>query len=329
MTKSVRSILLGITVLIICFICNLNIAWSQQCQPDTKALTVVDTGLNKAGNTGPVSFMVYGTGFSDITVFTLILPSGSSLSTTRKAVLDSGRAIVTYNLSGAATGSASIRVSNGAENNTLSNALTIETGTTGGLEIKLEGKTQLNPGELATLYVTYANSGTVDIDIPVLILRVPGATFLSTSPNGKNMGESAFILGIPQNPVYTALRPGVSVSIPFYAKTTGTAQAKLIATDPNDPAFASAMLDYSKLLQGPQGPTPALQQQVNQLQTDYGTNVADFYRREIQRLPNLVKTEARSQYESVQHIDGEWNFSAPPAVQGKERPALTPSSSAP
>jgi hypothetical protein len=329
MTKSVRSILLGIFVFVICSVCDLSIAWSQQCQPGTKVLSVVDTGLRKAGNTGPVSFMVYGTGFTDSSVFTLTPSGGSSLSTTKRAVLDSERAIVTFNLNNAATGNASIRVADGTDTGTLSNALAIESGTTGGLEIKLEGKTQLNPGELATLYVTYANSGSVDIDIPVLILRVPGATFLSTSPNGKNLGESAFILGIPQNPVYTSLRPGVSVSIPFYAKTTGTTQAKLIATDPNDPAFASAMLDYSRLLQGPQGPTPALQQQVNQLKTDYGTNVAEFYRREIQRLSNLVKTEARLQYQSVQHIDGEWDFSAPPAVQGKERPGLTSSSSLP
>ncbi|HEX2967345.1 MAG TPA: caspase family protein [Syntrophorhabdaceae bacterium] len=328
MTKSIRSFLLGIFVLAICLVCDLSMVWSQQCEPGTKVLSVVDTGLKKAGNTGPVSFMVYGTGFTDSTVFTLIL-SGGSLSTTRQAILDSERAIVTFNLSNAAPGNASIRAANGTDTGTLSNALAIESGTTGGLEIKLEGNVRLNPGELATLYVTYANSGSVDIDIPVLILKVPGASFLSTSPNGKNLGESAFILGIPQNPVYTTLRPGVSVSIPFYAKTTGTSEAKLIATDPNDPAFAGAMLDYSKLLQGPLGPTPALQQQVNQLQTDYGTNVADFYRREIQRLPDLVTQESRSQYQTVRHIDGEWDFSAPPAVQGKERPGLIDSSSLP
>lgn len=323
MAKPVRSFLFGIIILFLCSVYDESIAQSS-CQTGPQPLSLMDIGLKKAGNTGTVSFVVYGTGFVDGMVFTLLPPGGDSLSPTKYAILDGSRVIVTFDLNGVAQGIASVRVTNGTESATLSNALTIETGGTGGLDIKLEGQTQLTPGQPGMLYVTYANSGPVDIDIPVLILRVPGASFLGTSLDGKNLGESAFILGIPQNPVYTKLRPGISVSIPIYVKTTGTTQATLVATDPNDPVFASTMLDYSRLLdQGPQGPTPALQQQVNQLKTEYGENMADFYRREIDRLPSLVKRESGAQYQSVSHIDGQWSFTPPPATPGKERPTLS------
>jgi hypothetical protein len=323
MKKMVRSILVAMALLLGGAALHPGMAQSQ-CEGDSEALALTDIGLRKAGNTGPVSFLVDGTGFSNETVFTLRAANGNSFASTRRAILNNSRAIVTFNLNGAAPGKASLHAVKGTESAALPNILTIAEGLTGGLEIKLEGQTQVKAGQLATLYITYANSGPVDIDIPVLILKVPGATFLGTSPDGKNLGESAFILGIPQNPVYTALRPGVSVSIPFYAKTSGDTQATLVATDPNDPAFASTMLDYSRLMnQGPQGPTPASQQQINEMKAEYGENLSQFYRREIQRLPDMVGEEVRSQYQSVQNIDGEWSLSLPTPVQGKERPSLS------
>ncbi len=281
---------------------------SQPLLADTAGFGLRAVDLKEAGNTGPVSFVVYGGGFDKSALFELTDFEGDRFSPTHAVLINEWRYIVTFNLTGAAEGKATLNVVQGGLTAQLTEALTIKNGLTGKLSFELIAPSGLRAGETGMILVSYGNTGYADVKIPLLILRVNGAAYLSTEPSGNNMGEMSVILGLPDGPLCTALRPGESVTIPYYIKVdlAGDAVATLTAIDTDDASLAGHAFDYGALLPDPSDPSyVAAQAQVAQMQTDYGGNLKVFYEKEMARL-GAMTAYATNFYESMKHINGRW-----------------------
>ena len=262
------------------------------------------------GNTGPVSVIVDGTNFDDATAFETIDVNGAVYPSTKQKVLAWSKAIATFNLNQAAPGQAKIRVTKSGQTATLEAGFVIAADRRGELQYDLTIPERVKPGETATVMVNYRNGGYADVDIPVLVLHVPGAQFVGRAPDGKNYGEYVSVLGVPQAPVYPVLRPGESVSIPFYVKPgAADTPVKLYATTPSDANLSSLKFDYNSLINSaPPEAQPAMTGYVQQLTAENGANVSEYYQRQVQKVSELADREAHQRYNEVHNIDGAWEL---------------------
>lgn len=280
--------------------------------------------LSLAGNTGPVSFMIYGSSLDNDTAYEVIDAGGMHFSATKAVRINEWRAIATFNLSGASEGMARVAAAKGTLQAHLENALTISDGLTGQLETKLDTTPEIKAGQVTPIYVSYANTGHTDIDLPLLVLTVHGAGYLGMKPTGNNMGEHAFILGIPDGPIYTALRPGERVTIPFYVRldTPCTVGAMLSIIDLNDSSLFATPFDYDSLAaMTPNPSSPAVQTLIDEMAADYGPNLGTFYASELENLAQMVQINANG-YASAKHVNGRWIME--PAAEPRLTRSLPP-----
>ncbi len=278
------------------------------------ALAAVEREI--VGNTGEASVIVHGKAFDTETTFNAISPDGTRIPATRTQVLGYDRAIVTFNMTNAAPGQAQVQASKAGRTATLPKAFLVAAGKSGELKFGLSVPARAKAGETSTIVVNYRNDGFTDIDLPVMVLHVPGAQFLGRSPEGKNYGEYAAVLGVPQAPVYPKLRPGESVNIPFFAKLQGAAstEAKLFAAAPTTAGLAGRSFDYQSLLNGvPHEQQAAVQAKIEDLRRENGSNVGEYYQRQIANISDLASRDAHLRYSNVYNIDGRWEFESPSA----------------
>ncbi len=281
--------------------------------------------LSLAGNTGPVSFVIYGSSLDNDTTYEVIDSGGTHFPATKAVLYNEWRAIATFNLSGAVEGMASVAAAKGTIHSHLENALSIGDGLTGQLETKLNTSNKIISGQMTTIFVSFSNSGNTDVDIPLMILSIPDASYLGTEPKGRNLGAYAMALGLPDGPIFTSIRPNESVTIPFYAiiNNTGTSFATLSAIDPQSPTLADFPFDYDRLRNKTPDPTSqAVQDHINILQEDYGANFQDFYSLELAKFESLVNKSDHI-YETVTHVDGRWQLKQIPPEPGDPRPTIT------
>ena len=266
--------------------------------------------LQRVGNVGPVSLIMSGSGFTANTVFELIDSGGRHFAATKKIFMNEAKMLVTFNLLGAATGSAQISAVDGTNSAQKLNALSIATGVGGKLNIQLQSQESFQPGKPGLIQVNYANTGDTDIDIPLLVLSVPDATTLTTSQGSSNFGSSAMILGLPNAPLNTSLRPQEQVTIPFSATMTnpGVGMATITALDPRSPAFGPIPLNYSGAISSLPDPTsPFVPGIISDLKSQYGDTMGSFYSAELNKLQEIVNLGVDVN-ETVQNINGEWRF---------------------
>lgn len=277
-------------------------------QADTAGFGLRAVDLELAGNTGPVSFVIYGSCLDSNVAFEVVDAAGEHFPATNTVIINEWRAIATFDLTGAAQGAAAVVATRGSLNARLDAALNIGDGLTGSLETNLTAPPEIDAGQVTPIYVSYANSGHTDVDIPLLVLTVHGAAYLGPEPTGANMGEHAFILGIPDSPVYTALRPGEQVNVPFYVRldTTGTASTLLTIVDLDDASLFATPLDYASLPALTPNPSSlAVQATVDAMAADHGPNLGTFYAAELANLAKIAQMCA-NRYSSAKNIDGRW-----------------------
>jgi uncharacterized repeat protein (TIGR01451 family) len=114
-------------------------------------------------------------------------------------------------------------------------AFTITQGGGPRLEVRLSAPQVLRPGHQDVLWLEYANTGDVDLQVPMLIVSSPSQTLFGLEPEGVRR-DSVQLLGLnPYDPV-DALPPGISNRIPLYFMSTPhtVATFELRAVQPSD-----------------------------------------------------------------------------------------------
>lgn len=252
------------------------------------------------GDSGPVSLVIEGAGFTVDTGFTLVDAVGGEHPATKAVVTTPTRAIATFDVTGGAHGAADLITTDGQQSATLMDATEIQAGV-GRLFYDLQAPEALRAGQIGSWYVTYGNNGRTDVDIPLLLFDLPGAGSLSTTPDGDDLGDGVSILGIPDNPVWTSLRPGEEVTIPLYARVGETGDAVLTAVSPSDPQLADQQIDWASVRSKTDAPDALL----DAVRGETGETMLDFFAQALVDLERLAQT---SLYESVSLIGGRWKF---------------------
>lgn len=279
-------------------------------------------GLKLAGNTGPVSIIVNGSKFDSQTDFTLTDGNGVPYPAVKAVPLNESRALVTFDLTGAAPGLADIAAA-AADGTTdvLEDALDVQDGLEGQLYVNLEWPGEVVTGAPAPVQVVYGNTGHADIPVPLLHLDVPGASYLGREPEGNSMGEKALILGVPDSPVATTLRPGEEVRVPLYVQMdeAGDRYAHVVALDPNEPELASMTFDDTAIIAANPG-DPFVADGLAAIRQEYGDNLQSYYTTEMSHLEEIADAGPNA-YDSVQNIDGRWHLE--PSLTSPNGPELT------
>jgi hypothetical protein len=221
-------------------------------QPFTIQADILQFGLRSVdlaeiGNTGPVTILIDGSKFDQNTTFSLRDVDGSVFNAAQWKFIDSTQALVTFDLQGADAGLADVLATNGSQTATLDDVTQIQDGAQGNLYVDLQAPSALRVGQTGIWYVNYANTGKTDVDIPLLLFNLPGASYVSTSPSGENFGETLTILGLPDEHLYSSLRPGETVSIPLFAQINSSTTAFLSVADPQDPLYGSIAINYERM----------------------------------------------------------------------------------
>ena len=179
------------------------------------------------GNSAPETLSIAGSGFEPGAVATLIGPGNAQITATSTSVVSYTQLTATFP-AGVPAGVYSLEVTSAGHSDTLNSALTISAGRQAHLETSLKVPDQLGRHVAATIYINYANDGTVAMPAPLLELEaeIPAERPLFTLDSSKIFqglwtstlpdGYSNSIQILASGRIPGVLLPGESLSIPVY-----------------------------------------------------------------------------------------------------------------
>jgi RHS repeat-associated protein len=201
-------------------------SFSLRATTTTARLTAITP--DHAGNAAPVTLTLSGAGFVNGTTAVLVTADGITTYAPSSFSLDSFSQLTATFPANLPVGTYSVRVTSGGNVDTLPAALMLTAGGVAHLETDLVLPSALGLHALATLYVKYANTGTVAMAAPLLVLSNPsndrplltldqsrlvaGLWTSATIPDG--FSTSISILASGSTP--GVLQPGESVTVPVY-----------------------------------------------------------------------------------------------------------------
>src|SRR5581483_3715818 len=211
---------------------------------------------------------------------TVLAPDGSSVPALATQLDSATQLQATFDLTGKATGSYGIKVSQGGQTATAANALTVTAAAAGHLTVHFSVPGIVRVGSQGTLTVDYTNDGGADLPAPILDVTssIPTLRF-TTDANAR--GDTVEFLAINPTGPAGVLPPGAhgSASFDFVAPTdlsSGTMQfqlgqqSSLADTAPLDWAAAESQLQ-------PVGvPAPAWDAVYANFTADVGTTLGSF-----------------------------------------------------
>ena len=149
----------------------------------------------KAANLGNVTVNIEGAQFTGNTDLQLIDSTGMAIDASRVYFSDSGRIAATFDLAGAATGLADIRVVNpGNVTAELPDAFDIIDGVPGKLEAVARVPGRVRGGREFEGFIEYRNSGDTDLLIPFLSISTSGIDLLDWNRDRENASASLQLL---------------------------------------------------------------------------------------------------------------------------------------
>ena len=202
--------------------------------PSTFSLSVNGYNLRLAGstpstlgNSAPASLSITGAGFEPGTAVTLMGPGNTQYAAASTSVVSFTQLTATF-AAGLPPGVYSVVVTHGADTDSLQNAFTVTAGGSAKLETNLQVPNFLGRHIPATIYITYANAGTVAMPAPLLVLgstdpaerplltldptKITQGLYTATLPEGYS--NTIQILASGQIP--GVLLPGESITVPVY-----------------------------------------------------------------------------------------------------------------
>jgi RHS repeat-associated protein len=179
------------------------------------------------GNAAPMTLRLTGDGFEPGTTVSLVGPGNTQIPATSVNDVSFTQLVATFP-QGLPAGVYSVVVNQGASSSTLPGALTISAGGAAHLQTGLQVPAALGRHIASTLYVTYANDGTVAMPAPLLVLQstdpvqVPLMT-LDPSRISPGLvttrvpdGYSTSLMMLANGAVPGILEPGESFTVPVY-----------------------------------------------------------------------------------------------------------------
>ncbi len=259
-------------------------SWTGTGQPYTLITQVAQFSLQslvvtQGGNAGTTTVPVLGSGFAP-GMSAWLTPAGGSkvLSATMMMVQDSGDALATFNLAGAATGIYNFNVALGANHASLPGAFTVQPSTGGVLDARL-----LVPAAVRVLRpfqgaVLFSNVGNDDLPVPLLVVQGGAGNPVWAADAGPGAAASQLeILALPDGgPVTSVLRPGQSAELYFNTQINapGAAQYALLSKAGNsiDPMDWAAL----RTALSPSSPSPQYAQAWNAMTPTIGTTYGAY-----------------------------------------------------
>ncbi|NJN12705.1 MAG: hypothetical protein HC815_34015, partial [Richelia sp. RM1_1_1] len=187
--------------------------------------SVIKVETNTVGNVGEATLKVEGARFDSGTSFELIDEQGQVISQTQVRLEDSTTAFVTFDFTDQTLGSYSIKATQtSGEIATLADTVTVQEGIGAIINDTINGPQRVWAGQKYPINVSYGNSGDVDTEAPLLIVRNKNSATGTTSRyNNENQEDKVVLLyGLGKDVGTDTLRPQESHSIPLYFSHLGT-----------------------------------------------------------------------------------------------------------
>lgn len=198
----------------------------QNTQPITLRAEILEFDVryiidNKGGNTGPVTIMLHGSKFEQgMTVY--LDSNGVIIPTTQLSVIEIGKALASFNLTGAAIGKYDLVAVNSSNDTVrLPQAFSVIQGEAPMLGINVLSPANSRPGRISAFTIEFGNLGNVDLVSPVIKVESLAGAPIAFDPSGLASMNTVMVipLSLPGEPP-NILRPGMSGSIMVYTKST-------------------------------------------------------------------------------------------------------------
>ena len=167
-----------------------------------------------AGNAGPASFTLWGTGLGRVEEARAVSPTGAVLVATNLQPNADGTLAVTFDLDGAATGAYAIEVTDGRATSSLPAAFRVLAARAGTVRTTLFVPGMARPSGTGTTFITFANDGLSDVVAPIYRVRSRGVAAPADGPYP--VGDFTVAASVPGAPV-GIIPPGASgrIEIPW------------------------------------------------------------------------------------------------------------------
>ncbi len=288
-------------------------------EAETAPFAIESVANGPVGNTGPVTLDLRGAGFATNTVFTLRL-GGQERVGLRQSVRAAGRAHVTFDLAGVPAGEASLTATLGGLSVTRPNAVTIREGGIGDFHASLSGPATTRAGRLSTWFITYGNRGAIDVRLPLLRLRAPGATEFQVLDNTLNWADSITILALHPDVLLPTLGPGQEVTFEVRIKAMNPLTVSLDVLAGEEFAADTTAFAWNSLA-APAGVDPARwNAMLATLPERLGATASDYQRRLEDDLATIAADGLRYAY--LANVNGRWLFGDEPVTRSTPMPII-------
>lgn len=269
------------------------------------------------GNGGQVTLDLRGSALTTNTTFA-VRAGGEQRSALRTSVRDSGRVFATFDLTGFPAGKADVVVEAGGLQFVLPQAVEVVDGGAPDFYASLSGPGTTRAGRFMSWFVTYGNRGLVDLKLPLLRFRAPGATEIQLYESTLNWADSFTFWALNPEALLPTLGPGQEVTFEVRVKTMSATAITVEMMTGEDFAANATSFNWSTL-SAPTGANPtAWATMVNGLNDRLGATLGEYEALLESDLAELAASELRYSY--LANINGRWLFGNEPDGVSTDRP---------
>ena len=290
---------------------------SFQISAASAAFSLESVWPEAVGNAGQVTLDLHGSALTTNTIFA-VRAGGEKRAALRASVRDSGRVFATFDLTGFPAGKADVIVEAGGLQFVLPQAVEVAEGGAPDFYASLSGPGTTRAGRFMSWFVTYGNRGLVDLKLPLLRFRAPGATEIRLYESTLNWADSFTFWGLNPEALLPTLGPGQEVTFEVRVKTMSSATITVEMMTGDEFEANSASFNWASL-PAPTGADAAKWAAlVSGLNDRLGATLGDYAALLEGDLAELAASELRFSY--LANINGRWLFGNEPDGVSTERP---------
>jgi RHS repeat-associated protein len=229
------------------------------------------------GNAGTITIPISGTNFSTTTTARLVL-GGTTINASSIEYVNGGEIYATFNVSSAAIGNYTLKVSSGTQSVTSPTPVQIvaPVNASNAVQLNLSTPSVVRQGRTGDVVVTATNTSNNDILAPLLDLTAVGATLKLPSQTTYQGDSLNFLATSPTGPAGT-LTPGESVQITIQFESTSTAPSVNFQLDQSDDSQPMNWAAQESNLQIPTIPNAAWPIVFANFESAMGGTVASYH----------------------------------------------------
>ncbi len=269
------------------------------------------------GNGGLATLDLHGSAFSTNSIF-LVRAGGEQRVAVRATVRESGRAFATFDLSGFPEGPADVLVEADGLQFVLPAAVTVVAGGTPDFYVTLSGPGTTRAGRFMSWFVTYGNRGLVDLRLPLLRFRAPGATEIQLYDSTLNWADSFTFWALNPEVLLPTLGPGQEVTFEVRVKAMNSSTVQVEMMPGEALAVNTTSFNWATIPPAAGADATKWAAMVNGLTDRLGATLGDYAVLLERDLAELAASELRFSY--LANINGRWLFGDEPEGVSTDRP---------